>query len=96
MDMVMLRITIDLVPFGNEEDSQTIGEMIIGNEHTYANNTANYVYGYRDDKGTQEFGCITRFDRSEGIWKLLHRCLDEGNIDYPEFEDILREKFRRV
>jgi hypothetical protein len=92
----MLRITIDLVPFGNEEGSKAIGEMIIGNEHMYADNTANYVYGYRDDKGTEEFGYITRFDRSEGIWKLLHRCLDEGNTEYPEFEDILREKFRMV
>jgi len=92
----MLRVTIDLVPFGDEEGSQTIGEMIIGNEHTYDNNTANYVYAYRDDKGTEEFGFVTRFDRSEGIWKLLTHCLEEGNMHYTEFDEILRDKFKEI
>ena len=91
----MLRITIDLVPFG-EEAAEAIGEMIIGNEHTYVDNTANYIYAYRDDRGTEEFGHISHFDRDEGMWKLLHRCLDEGNMHYTEFEDLLKSKFKEI
>ena len=92
----MLRVTVELVPFGDEDLAHPIGEMIIGNEHTYLDNTANYIYGYHDDKGTEEFGHINRFARKEGMWKLLHRCLDEGNMNYTEFDDVLREKFREV
>ena len=93
-ETMMLRITVDLVPYGDEDMAKTIGEMIIGNEHTYANNSANYVYAYRDNRGTEEFGHITKFDRDEGIWSLLHRCLDEGNMEYTEFEEVLRSKFK--
>jgi hypothetical protein len=84
------------VPYGDEDEARPIGEMIIGNEHTYEDNTANYVYAYRDDKGVEEFGHITRFDRSEGIWKLISRCLKEDNISYTEFEDVLRERFKEI
>ena len=92
----MLRIIVDLVPYGDEDEATPIGEMIIGNDHTYKDNTADYIYGYRDDNGTEEFGHITRFDRSEGIWKLIARCLEEGNMNYTEFEDLLKERFKEI
>jgi len=93
---MMLRVTIDLVPYGDEDLAHPIGEMIIGNDHTYMDNTADYIYAYHDDRGTEEFGHITRFDRNEGMWKLIARCLEEGNMEYTEFEDMLRSKFKEL
>lgn len=90
----MLRVTVELVPFGIEKNTEIIGEMVIGNENTYADNTANYVYAYRDNSGIEEFGYVSGFDRTDGIWRLMHRCLEEGNMRYEEFEDLLRSKFR--
>ena len=80
----MLRITIDLVPFGDEEGTEKIGEMIIGNIAMLDNNRSNYVYGYRDNHGAEKIGLVNNFDRSAGSWELVSACLNAPNKAVPQ------------
>lgn len=91
----MLRVTIDLVPFGEESESTAIGEMIIGNVKMLPGNYADYVYGYRDDHGVEEYGMVYDFDRSTGVWELVNTCLNAAPTAVPEtLQDLIEGKFR--
>jgi hypothetical protein len=74
----MLRITIDLVPFGDEEMTKKIGEMVIANK-TMTLDSANYEAWAADDKGFEAFAELTDFDRSKGPWELL-RLISEAML----------------
>lgn len=71
----MLRITIDLVPFGDESMKKKIGEMVIANK-TITMGTANYEAWASDDKGFEGFAELRDFDRSKGPWELLRLLLE--------------------
>lgn len=91
----MLRITIDLVPFGEESESKAIGEMIIGNIAMLDDNRADYVYGYRDNYGVEKIGLVNNFDRSSGVWELVSTCLNAPNKEVPEvLQDLVTSKFK--
>jgi hypothetical protein len=79
----MLRITIDLVPFGEESESNAIGEMIIGNIAMLPDNMADYVYGYQDNFGVEKVGLVNNFDRSAGVWELVSSCLNAEPKEVP-------------
>lgn len=91
----MLRITIDLVPFGEESESSPIGEMIIGNIKMLPGNYADYVYGYHDDYGVEKYGMVHDFDRSAGVWELVNTCLNTNPTEILEsLQDLIQGKFR--
>ena len=91
----MLRLTIDLVPFGEEEGTEKIGEMIIGNIKMLPENYADYVYGFRDDHGVERYGMVYDFDRSTGVWDLITTCLNAEHTAVPEsLQDLIEGKFR--
>lgn len=91
----MLRITIDLVPFGEESESEAIGEMIIGNIAMLDNNRSDYVYGYRDNHGAEKIGLVDNFDRSAGVWELISACLNAPNKEVPEaLQNLVESKFK--
>ena len=90
----MLRLTIDLVPFGEEEGTEKIGEMIIGNIAMLGDNKADYVYGYRDNHGVDKIGLVNNFDRSSGVWELVSTCLNAPDKEVPEvLQDLIESKF---
>lgn len=90
----MLRITIDLVPFGEESESHAIGEMIIGNIKMLPGNRSDYVYEYRDNRGVDEMGLVHNFDRSAGVWELINTCLNTDPTAVPEaLQDLISSKF---
>jgi hypothetical protein len=72
----MLRVTIELVPYGVEAMAKTIAELCIANVGTdQETNVANYeVAGYHlgSDKKIEEFAVkIADYDRDEGALKLV-------------------------
>lgn len=85
----MLRVTIELVPFGVEALAKTIAEVCIanvgGNKET---NEANYeVAGYeiKTDNKIEEFaGTIFSHDRNQGARKLVAEVLLAPNTEFDE------------
>ena len=90
----MLRINIDLVPFGDEGSSRKVGQMVIGNIYTRNDNTADYIYAYKDNCGDDKYGSVSLFPRDDGVWSLVSRCLnDTDGIISEDDEELLRSKF---
>jgi hypothetical protein len=46
----MLRLILEIVPHGKEEDKKKIGEMVIINDSTGDNIIGNYIYEIKDIK----------------------------------------------
>lgn len=63
----MLRVIIDLCPFGDESKARKIGEMVIGNTGSAGGNLANYVVLLEGIEVAQ----VEAFDRGEGPWELV-------------------------
>jgi len=72
----MLRVTIEIVPFGIEERAEVLGTIKIGNINTTEDNRADYKYAVWD-KDTKELisGKIKGHQREKGFWCLVHRVL---------------------
>ena len=79
----MLRVTIELIPHGNELLKKTLGEISIIN-----NGRGNEERGYYDvrvvdfENQRKETGFIYNFYRKKGFWSLLKEVLKA--IDYTE------------
>ena len=67
----MLRVTLEMVPFGQEESKYTIGVVEIGNTGTGTSEFGNYVVAHDGEV----VGKIRRYPREQGAWKLVNRCL---------------------
>ena len=87
----MLRVTIELVPLGDESRAREIGIMLIANdgEGTTIKGDYAYAYGYTDGRGSKfSTGTLKNFYRSQGAWALIKKILVKGN----EEETILTDK----
>jgi hypothetical protein len=87
----MLRVTIELVPHGDETRAREIGVMLIANdgEGTHTKGNYAYVYGYTDRRGVRfSTGTVKNFYRNQGAWALIKKILMKGN----EEETILTDK----
>jgi hypothetical protein len=67
MVLNMIRVTIDLIPYGNENKKETIDTITIINKFTDESDNANYkVLSPKRDAIS-----IIGYKRSKGIYKLL-------------------------
>lgn len=83
----MLRVTVELVPYGVEEMSKTIVEVCIANTHTDKDNNATYAAaGYHDKYGKiEEFGVLVRdFPRNDGVLELLKQVFSAEKVEVEE------------
>jgi len=76
----MLRITIDLIPYGDEKLRRTIGTATIVNDLTGNINDGNYEYTIQSDSNCFS-GEINKFKREKGAWSLLKEVLKHAPID---------------
>lgn len=93
----MLRVTIELVPNGDEELAQNIATMLIANDNTGTLKTGNYayVYDYSDRPDDPEIGLVKRFPRNDGAWALISRVLrDRFAANGNEITDELLERLK--
>jgi hypothetical protein len=86
----MLRVTIELVPYGDEEEAQRIATMLIANDGTGNSKFGNYAYAYNysDRPGEPESGTVTRYARADGAWKLVKKILNDkfsSNNDVADY-----------
>lgn len=73
----MIRITIEILPFGFEDNKRTVGSMEIYNDATGTATRGNYVFKLFDKLGRKRFtGEIKDFPRKQlTTWDLLFRIL---------------------
>ncbi len=75
----MLRITIELLPLGSEENKETIGLMNIWNDATGTKVWGNYQYKiFKKNEPTEIWlrGFVRSFPRKKlNVWDLLFRAL---------------------
>jgi hypothetical protein len=96
----MLRITVELVPFGSEALTHTISEFCVANvggDSAVADyKFAGYQVG-REDKKISEFaGEVKKFGRAEGVLRLLDLVLasEKDTMDSDEFYELLLGRTR--
>jgi hypothetical protein len=70
----MLRVTVELIPHGNENQKSTIGLMEIVNDKTGTEYLGNYYYSLGNTE-TINSGKYNGFNRSLGFWRLIERIL---------------------
>ena len=74
----MLRIKIELVPYGKEDLTRQIGSVIISNDGTGTHTVGNYKYTLSDETGSIK-GELKEFKRVKGnAFHLLRDVLDKA------------------
>lgn len=98
----MLRITVELVPFGNEEEASVISEICIANVGGGDEYIGNYeAVGY-EKLMSGEVQMLARrvrgFPRSSGVLDLVKSILRSWECDVTEFlvGDKLKEKLKSL
>lgn len=75
----MIRITVELIPFGRKDLKRSIGEIIIINsiDHPKRPEYGNYEVTIKDiGKDIIKELTITDHKREEGVWVLLKKILE--------------------
>ena len=67
----MLRISLDLVPYGDENKIESLGVMEIGNIKSDGD-IADYIVRLNGD----EVGTVNGFARSQGAWHLVLQAIE--------------------
>lgn len=70
----MLRITVELVPYGDETKKRKIGEMVIANDlggDHWHGNYQGWVAADDWSKTPSLFGKVVNHDRSKSVWELI-------------------------
>lgn len=76
----MIKITIEIHPYGDESKKRTIGVMDIWNDNTGTKTRGNYVFKIFKQGSNAIWGVgeIKDFPRErKNVWYLLHLCLSK-------------------
>ena len=71
----MLKVTVELSPFGEKRRKRTIGVLEIASDATAKDRpkTGNYKYRVTDVTGdVVKHGAIKEFERKKGFWSLIN------------------------
>ncbi len=90
----MLRVTIELVPFGDESRAREIGMLLLANdgEGTHESGDYAYIYGYTDRDVPLARGTVKKFPRSQGAWALVKKILNSKSEQDTILTDKLMER----
>ena len=82
----MLRITVELVPFGDEINKKKIGEMVLANTGSNEDGTCSYSAWTEADSHSEPamFGKIKSFNRTQSVWELLRLMLEAIRLEKHE------------
>jgi hypothetical protein len=82
LGIFMLRITVELVPFGQEDQKKKIAEMVIANAglaDSKEHNAFSYEAWTAPDSHSGEparYGVLHEFNRSQSVWELVRLMLE--------------------
>jgi hypothetical protein len=71
----LIRVTVTLVPHGNENEASEINHMIIANDLSGSPTMGNYEY--RIDDNPDRIGKVFHHERNTEVWKLIYKVLDQ-------------------
>lgn len=78
----MLRITVELIPWGEESKKKTIAQAEIWN--TLDRTKEGYSYGYKIEEGPgnpysieNQGGTVIGHNRNSSVWKLINRVIED-------------------
>ena len=73
----MLRVKLELVPFGQEKMARPIGQMLITNDGDHPKSPAygNYHVSIMFENQCYVTGCVKDHLRSAGAWRLVRKAL---------------------
>ena len=93
----MIRIRIDLVPYGYEDDSRAIGEIVLYNEGTGTIADGHSYTAYLKTTGHHDEvfkSRVTGFDRKKGILELIELVLaNKEEIKEEDIDERIRDRF---
>jgi hypothetical protein len=84
----MLRITVELIPFGVESKAKKIGELVIANAGSHQFEYGNFNYeGYIQKdawSGDPAMYCkIEGYDQSQSVWELIKQMITNARVEQP-------------
>lgn len=96
----MLRVTVEIVPHGVEEEKKVIGTMEVGNigvkkDHGFGHQVCAYlsrIWEDDEDKPSLEDSPVTLHDRRDGAWRLVQRVLDQRYGPIRGSSDVVVDK----
>lgn len=80
----MLRVTVEIVPYGVEKNAKVIERMLIANVGT-EHNIADYEF-VQTDSGNRWAGEIRNFPRDWGAWALIREALTDP-INFSHYSE---------
>lgn len=90
----MIRVRVDLIPFGNEDEAKEIGQLVLANDGHGNVFTGDYVFVYADNHGAEHEGSVKHFPRKQGIWELISACLN-SSLE-PHDEELVDKLWERI
>ena len=76
--MEVVKVTVELLPFGRESDKKLLGTIIIGNDSTGTMKIGNYNYLVTDGSEQIAQGKILGFDRRHtSVMELIRLTLED-------------------
>lgn len=91
----MIRVRVDLIPFGNEDEVKEIGQLVLANDGSGDMFTGNYVFAYADNHGEEHEGSVKNFPRHLGFWQLIAECLTNSEeLHDQELAELLWKRFK--
>ena len=92
----MIRVRVELVPFGNEDEAREIGQLVLANDGHGNMFTGNYVFVYADNLNEEREGSVKDFPRKRGVWQLIAECVNSSlEPDDERLADLLWERLNR-
>ena len=89
----MLRVTVELVPFGNESKKRVLSRMVIAND---GSGTGGYDAWVTADQWTgqpEAYGRVDGHDRSLSVWNLISKLIKSILEERPEPDNMrLRQR----
>lgn len=95
----MLRVTIELVPYGDEDEKEIIEQMVIANTGTeYDVYLGKYEYAMTDSKGRHPavYGDVPKHVRAEGAWSLVRKILEQRVVLDSPWTDTQKQLKERL
>lgn len=81
----MIKITVELWPYGIEANKEVIGEMTIANDGTGTRYKGNYTFKVWSKGKLWKEGVITGFQRLRfNVWYLIVNCLIKALFKYKK------------
>ena len=87
----MIRVKVDLVPFGVEDQSKQIGELVLANIANLGLGRCVYAAVYEEGDGTIHHKKVEH-SRQDGAWELIRIILSAEEAEDPTENIFMRLK----